>query len=202
MLKTLCLILSLAPLSFQFAHAADPLERAVKGELILDETLPMKGQKNKFAHGITKILKNGGINGRTDPAYNGHGAGMGIKFDHGDAIYQFEVKLEGPLACAFNVGGHGAGCAFRFTSDHIWIGSAKAPDAEKTPVTLAPDKWHVVTVTRVGTHGAIQIGDVVVQEEEPALTPEVSALRFHIKGDPEGSASFRNLKIWKAVKKS
>jgi hypothetical protein len=198
MFKALCVIVLLAPWSLQVARAAHPLDLAVKGDVILDEPLPIKGQKSKFAHGITKVLEGGGINGRTDPSYEGHGAGLGVSIDHGNAIYQFEVKIEGDVAAGFIVGGHGGSCSFKISSDHIWIGS-KTLDADKTPVTLADDKWHVVTVTRVGNLGSIRIGDVVVKGEEPTLPPEVSAIRFHVKGDPEGGVSYRNLKIWKAV---
>ena len=200
MFKTLCLVVALASMPIHVAWGADSLGRAVKGDVILDEALPIEGQKSKFAHGITTVLEDGGITGRTDPAYGGHGAGLGVKIDHGNAIYQFEIKIEGDIVSGFSVGAHGLG--FKIRHDQIWVGDAKTPDAERTPVTLAADKWHLVTVKRVGTLGSIQIGDVVAKGEKPTLEPEIHSLRFHIKGDPEGSVSFRNLKIWKAVDKT
>lgn len=199
MFKTLFLAASLMPLSFHIALAAEPLDLVMKGDIILDGKLPIKGQKQKFAHGITTVLEGGGVMGRTDPRFDGHGAGMGVKLEHGNAIYQFEIRIEGDLVGSFNVGGHGLG--FRIRPDQVWVGEAKAPDAERKPVKLTAGKWHVVTVTRVGTLGSMQIGDVVVRGEKPTLKPEIDALRFHIKGDPKGSVSFRNLKIWNAVKK-
>ncbi len=125
---------------------------------------------------------------------------MGVKIDHEDAIYQFELKIEGDIVGGFHVGSHGM--SFKFTPDSVWIGDAKTPDGEKTRVSLAANKWHIVNVKRVGTLGSIQIGDVVVKGEKPKMEQEVSALRFHIKGDPNASVSFRNLKIWKAVSSS
>jgi hypothetical protein len=168
---------------------------AVKGNVIFEDKLPHKGGKKGFAHGSMEVIKDGGITGRTNPKFDGHAANYAVKIDHEDAIYRFEVKISGDVYGGIRVGYHMANCTIK--SDSISIG--KNPKQNATPVALAKDKWHVVTVTRVGTHVTMRIGDAVIEGEEPKLKPTIDAIRLSVKGDPEGSVSYRNLKIWKAV---
>jgi hypothetical protein len=190
MSKIVCAVVLLG-LSFNSSQAEDPLSSVEKGAVIFDETLPHQDGGKGFAHGSTEALEGGGITGRTDPKFDGHAANYAIKLDHEDAIYQFEVKLEGDANGGIRVGYHMASCPI-FT-DSMGVGKTTAP------VTLAKDQWHSVTVTRVGTHVSMQIGDVTVKGEEPKLTPTIDAIRLTV-GGADGSASYRKLKIWKAVK--
>lgn len=190
-MKTLLSITILIALSLQISRAEDPISSVKKGEIIFEEKLPHKDGKKGFAHGSMEILKDGGITGLTDPKFNGHAANYAVKIDHEDAIYQFEIKLEGESYGGIRVGYHMASCTIK--SDGIGVGK------KLTAVALAKNKWHVVTVKRVGTHVSIQIGDVLVQGVEPKLKPLIDAIRLSVKG-ADGSVSYRNLKIWKAVK--
>ena len=88
---------------------------------------------------------------------------------------------------------HMANCTIK--TDSIGIGKNAT-----TPVTLAKDKWHSVKVTGIGNQVLMKVGDAVVVGEEPKLKPTIDAIRLSVKG-AEGSASYRKLKIWKAVKK-
>ena len=187
-------------LSFHVTEAADLLSSVEKGEVIFDEQLPHKGAKKGFAHGTMDVLKEGGVTGRTNPKFKGHAANYAVKLDHEDAIYQFEIKISGDVNGGIRVGYHMASCGIGCNG--IWIGGNNTPDEEKTPVELVQDKWHLVTVTRVGTHVSMRIGDAVVEGEEPKLTPTIDSIRLSVKGDPKGSVSYRKLKIRKAVKKS
>jgi hypothetical protein len=188
----------LMSLSLGICQADDQVSSVEKGEVIFDEPLPHKGGKKGFAHGSTEVLKDGGITGRTDPKRDdGHAANYAIKLDHEDALYEFEIKLEGDSYGGIRVGYHMASCGIGVNG--IWIGSNNTPDEKKTPVDLAKDKWHVVTVTRVGTHVSMRVGDAVVEGEEPKLKPTIDAIRLSVKG-ADGCVSYRKLKIWKAVK--
>lgn len=184
--------------AFEIAQAADLHSSVEKGEVIFDEQLPHKGGKKGFAHGITEALKDGGVMGRTKPEFNGHAANYAVKLDHEDAIYQFEMKISGDVVGGIRVGYHMASCGIG--GDGIWIGGNNTPDEEKTPVDLAKDKWHVVTVTRVGKRVSMRVGDAVVEGEEPKLTPTIDSIRLSVRG-ADGSVSYRKLKIWKALAK-
>jgi hypothetical protein len=179
-------------MSFEISEAADLLSSVEKGDVIFDEQLPHKGGKKGFAHGSMEVLKDGEITGRTDPKFKGHAANYAVKLDHADALYQFEIKLEGESYGGIRVGYHMASCTIK--PDSIAVGKTT------TPVTLAKDKWHVVNVTRVGTHVSMRVGGTVVEGEEPKLKPTIDAIRLSVKG-AEGSVSYRKLRIWKVVKK-
>lgn len=191
-MKNLCTILLLT-LSIATAQAADPFDSVKKGEVIFDEKLPHKGAKKGFAHGTMEKIEGGGVTGRTKPEFKGHAANYAIKFEHEDAIYEFEVKLAGDCYGGIRVGYHMASCTIK--TDSIGMGKTAV-----TPVTLAKDKWHSVIVTRIGKQVRMQIGDAIVASEEPKLKPTIDAIRLSVKG-AEGSVSYRKLKIWKAVKK-
>ena len=150
-----------------------------------------KGKK-KFAHGSMEILEGGVVVGRTDPKHNGHPANYALNLDHGDAIYEFEIKLEGgDISGGILVGYHKASC--KIAPDHIGVGKQA-----KTSVDLAKNEWHKVTVTRIGTRVTVRVGEASVEGEEPKLTPILGSIRLTVKG-ADGSASYRDLKIWKAV---
>jgi hypothetical protein len=180
-------------LSIGAAQAADPFAAVKKGEVIFDEKLPHKGGKKGFTHGSTETLKDGGVTGRTDPKFKGHAANYAIKLDHEDAIYEFEVQLEGDCYGGIRVGYHMASCIIK----HDGIGVGKKVT---TPVSLAKDKWYPVTVIRAGQQVKMQIGEAVALGVEPKLKPTIDAIRLSVKGS-EGSVSYRKLKIWKAVKR-
>jgi hypothetical protein len=182
----------LMSLPLGICQAADLLSSVEKGDVIFDEQLPHKGGKKGFAHGSTEVLKDGGVTGRTDPQFDGHAANYAVKLDHTDAVYHFEIKLSGDSYGGIRVGYHMASCEIK--PDSIAVGK------KTTEVDLEKDKWHEVTVARVGTHVAIRIGDAFVEGEEPKLKPTIDAIRLSVKG-ADGSASYRKLKIWKAVKK-
>ena len=164
-----------------------------KGDVLFDEQLPHKGAKVKFAHGFINVLDGGVIKGRTDPKYNGHAANFAVKFKHEDAIYQFEVKLEGNSSGGIRIGYHMASCSI--ASDLLTVCKKN-----KLPVKLSKDVWHLVTVSRVGTHVTMRIGDYFLEGDEAKLTPEIGDLRLSVKGEG-GSVSYRNLRSWKAIKK-
>jgi hypothetical protein len=191
-MKKILYTMILLALSFGSAEAEDQLSSVEKGAIILDEKLPLESGGKGFAHGTTEALEGGGVKGFTDPKFDGHAANYAVKLDHQDAIYQFEVKLEGGSYGGIRVGYHMASCMIQ--TDSISVGKTEAP------VTLAKDEWHQVIVARVGTQVSMQIGDVTVKGEEPKLTPTIDAIRLSVKG-ADGSVSYRNLKIWKAVKK-
>jgi hypothetical protein len=191
-MRKLLYITILLSLSFQISRAEDPFSSVEKGAIILDEVLPLTSGGKGFAHGSTEALEGGGVKGLTDPKFDGHAANYAVKLDHEDAIYQFEVKLEGNSYGGIRVGYHMASC--EISSDSIGVGK------DTTPLDLAKDQWHTVTVVRVGTRVSMQIGDVLVKGEEPKLTPTIDAIRLSVKG-ADGSVSYRNLKIWRAVKK-
>jgi hypothetical protein len=193
MTKVLSAIILLG-LSFGNSQAADLLSSVEKGDVIFDEQLPHKGKKVGFAHGSMTVLKDGGVTGRTDAKFKGHAANYAVKIDHEDAIYQFEIKISGDVYGGIRVGYHMASCTIK--PDSISIGKKTTKK-----VALAKDKWHVVHVTRVGKHVTMRIGDAVVKGEEPKLKPTIDAIRLSVKGDPEGSVSYRKLRIWRAVKK-
>lgn len=178
-------------LFFQVAQAVDQVDQVKKGDVLFDEPLPHKKNERGFAHGSMKVIKDGGVTGETDPKYDGHAANYAIKIDHENAIYQFETKITGSSTGGIRVGYHLASCVI--AADRISI------DKEKTPVTLAKDKWHLVTVTRIGTHVTMRVGKAVVQGDNAKLKPTIDSIRLTVKG-ADGSASYRNLKIWKAVK--
>jgi hypothetical protein len=180
-------------LSIGICQADDQVSSVEKGEVIFDEQLPHSGGKKGFAHGSMEVLKDGGVTGRTDPKFKGHAANYAIKIDHEDALYQFEIKLDGDSYGGIRVGYHMASCTIN--PDSISVGK------ETAPVTLAKNKWHLVTVTRVGTHVSLRAGDAVVEADEPKLTPTIDAIRLSVKG-ADGSVSYRKLKIWKAVNKT
>ena len=185
----------------------DELHLANKGELIIDETLPLKDKskfRNKgFVHGSMEEIEGGGVTGKTNPKYKGHAANFALNFDHGNAIYEFEVKLyDNDSTGGIRVGYHMASASFT-------LKSATMKNDTKA-LNLAADKWHKVIVTRMGRHVSLKIGGVEVKGEEPKLTPQIGAIRLSVKGvkneDGKGfkldaKASYRNLKIWKAVKK-
>jgi hypothetical protein len=191
-MRTILYTVILLSLSFVSSQAEDQLSSVEKGAVIFDEKLPHTDGNKGFAHGSMEVLEDGGITGRTDPKFDGHAANYAIKLDHEDAIYQFEVKLEGDSYGGIRVGYHMASCSI--FPDNISVGK------NTVPIDLAKDEWHSVTVIRVGTHVSMQIGDVLVKGEEPKLTPTIDAIRLSVKG-AEGSVSYRNLKIWKAEKK-
>jgi hypothetical protein len=191
-MKSVLFATILLGLSCGNSQAADRVDSVEKGAVIFDEKLPHTGGKKGFAHGTTEALKDGGVTGRTNPKFDGHAANYAIKLDHEDALYEFEIKLEGDSYGGIRVGYHMASCTIK--PDSISVGE------HAKPVTLAKDKWHVVTVTRVGTHVSMRVGDAVVEGEEPKLKPTIDAIRLSVKG-ADGSVSYRKLKIWKAVKK-
>lgn len=185
---------------------SDELHLASKGELIIDEVLPLKDKakfRNKgFVHGSMDIIEGGGVTGKTDPKYKGHAANFALNFDHENAIYEFEMKLEDHDSTGgIRVGYHMASASFTLKQ--------LAMKSDVKPVDLAPGKWHKVTVIRMGRHVSLEIGGVKVKGEEPKLTPKIGAIRLSVKGvkneDGKGFklnaiASYRNLKVWKAVK--
>jgi hypothetical protein len=181
-------------LSFQLSEAADLLSTVEKGDVIFDEKLPHKGAKKGFAHGSMEVLKDGGIAGRTNAKFKGHAANYAVKIDHEDAIYQFEIKISGEVYGGIRVGYHMASCMIK--PDSISVGKEATVKA-----SLAKDKWHVVTVTRVGKHVTMRIGEAIVEGDVAKLKPTIDAIRLSVKGDPKGSVSYRKLRIWKAVKK-
>ncbi len=180
-------------LSFGTSQAADLFGSVEKGDVIFDEQLPHKGKKVGFAHGTMEVLKEGGVTGRTSAKAKGHAANYAVRIGHADAIYQCEMKITGDVYGGIRVGYHMASCTMK--PDSISIGK------EVTEANLAKDKWHEVTIVRVGTRVAMRIGDTAVEGEEPKLKPTIDSIRLSVKGDPEGGVSYRKLKIWKAVKK-
>jgi hypothetical protein len=195
-MRTVLSAIILLGVSFGTSQAADRVTSVKKGDSLFDEKLPHKGRKKGFAHGSMEVLKEGGITGRTNAKFKGHAANYAVKLDHADALYQFEIKLEGESYGGIRVGYHMANCTI--TPGSISIG--KNPKENATPVALAKDKWHEVTVTRVGTRVSMRIGDAVIEGEEPKLKPTIDAIRLSVK-EAEGSVSYRKLRIWKVVKK-
>ncbi|MEM1296026.1 MAG: hypothetical protein AAGH89_11725 [Verrucomicrobiota bacterium] len=188
LITTLFLALSLGS-----SQAEGLFSSVTKGDVIFDEPLPASDAKKKFAHGTMEVLEGGGIKGRTKPEADGHAANYALKFEHEDAIYTFEFKLEGDVYGGIRVGYHMASRTLE--ADRITI--SKSAEA---PVTLEKGKWHTATVTRIGKQVQLQVGDVTIVGEEPKLTPTIDAIRLSVKGSSEGSVSYRKLKIWKAVK--
>jgi hypothetical protein len=174
------------------ARAAESQGAVEKGAVIFDEPLPHKDNKKGFAHGTMEVIEGGGVTGRTKSEFKGHAANYAVKFDHEDAFYQFEVKLNGDSYGGIRVGYHMASCTIM--PDSIGIGK------KTVPAKIAKDTWHVVTVMRVGQSVTMRVGDAVIKNDEPKLKPRIDAIRLSVKGD-NGSVSYRKLKIWKAVKK-
>lgn len=119
-------------LSLGICQADDQVSSVEKGAVIFDEQLPHSGGKKGFAHGSMEVLKDGGVTGRTDPKFKGHAANYAVKIDHEDAVYQFEIKLDGDSYGGIRGGYHMASCTVK--PDSISVGKQTAP------VTLTKDK--------------------------------------------------------------
>lgn len=174
-----------------------------KGKVLFESSLPHEGKKIGFSHGSMEKLAEGGVLGKTDPKYKGHAANYAVRLDHEDAIYQFEIKLDDDKSTGgIRVGYHMAGCGI--ATNKISVGK------NEVPFTLTKKKWHLVTVTRVGQLVSLKVGDTTIEGQNEKLKPTIDAIRLTVKGVKsstgkgfhlDATASYRNLKIWKAIKK-
>ncbi len=196
-------------LSATALHAADPGPAtllATRGTLLYSDDLQQApdGKAWRAPKGQWEV-KDGALRG-AEIAEDKHGAVTRHPLAFGDAVIQFDVKLDGCRGTSLSINDakeHLARVSLNpkgFTvqkDDHDHAGPDQRVLFGKRDVELKTGEWHTVVVEFVGTTMLVTVDGAHATFGDDALIAAAKAnLGFTVAGQ---SAAFRNLRVWAAT---
>jgi hypothetical protein len=129
-----------------------------------------------------------------------------------DVIIEFDARVDGASRCIFRIndihptkrsGEHV--CRVTLTKDgvvaqkddHDHAGPDKAVPFGKIETLFKPGEWKRIRIQIVGSHMVVTVDEQTVQGSHPLIAREKNNIGF---GVTKRSASFRNLRMWEALK--